>query len=462
MEAEAKADELEEEQSVTEISKAPIQPPKRQRTKRTTNQKATVDDSSLGADAEADLLDPKQAVSKKRTTRQAQTQTQAEDASQLQAELDDEASIVAASQPNEKPKRGRKRMSNGQEKVDSSMMTTEDKPTRGRKKLSDGQSKLDSSVMVIEEPASQQEKAVKPKAKRGKAKVKEEAIPSDGAIPKGPPPVEQQQHETDPEPIAEDPAPKKTNAIPKKTKKASTQGLKKGRQPIVQEDDFDVDSAPEPPPEDFEQVPTTTEPDNIANPTTAPPSPTAPQPAPAANHSPSPSSHSQQSSDAENRPPSLRQSKTKNHSSILQPPASSNHAPSPTSPQPPQPQSPTIDRRPLQTLTPRASPSKRLIPGGLVSDAPWTAVDLEGAFLPWLHASDGDVTTDADAGGQGQSKLLRGLSSPEKNMSVEEWIAWNAAGAEERLRRRCEGMIGEFEGEGVRALRCLEGVVCLS
>ena len=52
------------------------------------------------------------------------------------------------------------------------------------------------------------------------------------------------------------------------------------------------------------------------------------------------------------------------------------------------------------------------------------------------------------------------LSSPERKMSVQEWILCNARSGEERLRRECEMLVGRFEGEGVRALKALEGIVC--
>jgi hypothetical protein len=64
----------------------------------------------------------------------------------------------------------------------------------------------------------------------------------------------------------------------------------------------------------------------------------------------------------------------------------------------------------------------------------------------------GDAITKAKNGG---------LTSPEKKMSVEEWILYNAGLAEEKLRVECEGMVGLFEREGGRAMRALEGVDCV-
>jgi len=51
-----------------------------------------------------------------------------------------------------------------------------------------------------------------------------------------------------------------------------------------------------------------------------------------------------------------------------------------------------------------------------------------------------------------------GLTSPEKKMTVEEWISWNARKAEEELRAESERVVGIFEREGGRALRVLEGI----
>ena len=53
------------------------------------------------------------------------------------------------------------------------------------------------------------------------------------------------------------------------------------------------------------------------------------------------------------------------------------------------------------------------------------------------------------------------LTSPEKKMSVEEWIRFKAARAEEGLRGECERLVGRFEAEGMRALGALEGVEVL-
>lgn len=50
------------------------------------------------------------------------------------------------------------------------------------------------------------------------------------------------------------------------------------------------------------------------------------------------------------------------------------------------------------------------------------------------------------------------LTSPEKAMSVEEWIKSQASGAEKKLKEETERVVGIFEREGGRALRVLEGI----
>ena len=63
------------------------------------------------------------------------------------------------------------------------------------------------------------------------------------------------------------------------------------------------------------------------------------------------------------------------------------------------------------------------------------------------------------------SGLFRGakasLTSPEKKMTVQEWIAWNAKNGEERLKRECERLVSQFEKEGGRAMRRLEAIECV-
>ncbi|KAJ9483836.1 hypothetical protein VN97_g9561 [Penicillium thymicola] len=142
---------------------------------------------------------------------------------------------------------------------------------------------------------------------------------------------------------------------------------------------------------------------------------------------------SPQSSDAENRPPSSRPS-------VSRPPVQST------------PKHPEF-RAPLGVSTP--SPSKRNANGGFgPSGQPWTPVDIDEVLFG--EASDKE---NADLSGLFKG-VKAGLTSPEKKMTVQEWIAWNAKNGEERLKRECERLVGQFEKEGGRAMQRLEAIEC--
>ncbi|KAL4798945.1 hypothetical protein BDV19DRAFT_319478 [Aspergillus venezuelensis] len=140
---------------------------------------------------------------------------------------------------------------------------------------------------------------------------------------------------------------------------------------------------------------------------------------------------SPQSSDAENHPPSMK-----------------------ASAQRPQLTSPTKNvsvRFPLATSTP--SPSKRNASAGtLKTSHPWVPINIDEILM--AGASDKE-----NVGALGNMKGE--LTSPEKKMTVEEWIMWNAKNGEERLKRECERLVGQFEREGARAMRALEGIECV-
>lgn len=143
---------------------------------------------------------------------------------------------------------------------------------------------------------------------------------------------------------------------------------------------------------------------------------------------------SPQSSDAENRPPSSRPSASR-------PPVQST------------PKHPEF-RAPLAVSTP--SPSKRNANGGFgPSGHPWTPVDIDEVLFG--EASDKE---NADLSGLFKGAKA-GLTSPEKKMTVQEWIAWNAKNGEERLKRECERLVGQFEKEGGRAMQRLEAIECI-
>ena len=112
-------------------------------------------------------------------------------------------------------------------------------------------------------------------------------------------------------------------------------------------------------------------------------------------------------------------------------------------------------RVPLALSTPVASPSKNI--SKLHTTQPWIAVDLD-TFL--LRSPEKENAMGAAGGLFALPKAKGNLSSPEKKMTVEQWIKANAENLEGKLRDDCERLVGRFEAEGMKALRTLEGVVC--
>ena len=138
-------------------------------------------------------------------------------------------------------------------------------------------------------------------------------------------------------------------------------------------------------------------------------------------------SQSPQSSDAENEPPSSK------------PAASATTR--------------RVALAPIETTPVRGSPSKRNVLGGLQTKTPWKALDLDAVLgTPFAGAEKEN----------GVDRLLRKgkeLTSPEKRMTVEEWIYFNAGEAEKVLKHECESMVSRFESEGTKAMNVLEGLV---
>ena len=169
----------------------------------------------------------------------------------------------------------------------------------------------------------------------------------------------------------------------------------------------------------------------VPSPANQPASPQAPPARPTPVASP-------QSSDIENHPPSSRPSQ-------LRPPLATQSLP----------KSETA-RIPLAVITPSRSPSKNTF-SKLQSSIPWTAVDLEQIFQ---GTPNGGKENDPFALGLDAAKGV--LTSPENRMTVEQWIQFNAQRGEEKLRVECERLVGTFEDEGMRALKTLEGIACVS
>lgn len=117
---------------------------------------------------------------------------------------------------------------------------------------------------------------------------------------------------------------------------------------------------------------------------------------------------------------------------------------------------------PLAASTPNRSPRKAMLSPSkqishLASTKPWTAIDPDVALIP-THLSENAENVEP---GQLSELLLDAagdLASPEKKMTVEEWIRYRAEKSEQDLRRRCELMVSAFEKEGMRALESVHGI----
>ncbi|DAA76053.1 TPA_exp: putative GPI-anchored cell surface glycoprotein [Trichophyton benhamiae CBS 112371] len=146
-------------------------------------------------------------------------------------------------------------------------------------------------------------------------------------------------------------------------------------------------------------------------------------------------SSSPQASDAENRPPSSK--------------------PSTMSKTQPHAVSQSIEE-PLVTKTPVLSPPKGESSSRQLTTAdPWEPIDPDEALLPDPTEKEGVSLAEV------LHAAKDGITSPEKRMSIEEWIFWNAEKGEEKLRNECERVVGIFEREGGRAMQALNGIECI-
>jgi hypothetical protein len=134
-------------------------------------------------------------------------------------------------------------------------------------------------------------------------------------------------------------------------------------------------------------------------------------------------------------------------------------------------------RFPLADATLAESPSKRnRINGTLHSSVPWSSIDLENIFIPspttqriYKQLFDSKTSNNFEKENFPANMPLKtlvkqvkeGLTSPEKKMTVEEWINYNANRGEEMAKEQFEYMVQKFEAEGSRALQALEGIECV-
>lgn len=412
----------------------------------------------LAPESEVEIKEeePSSKPAKKATRAKAKTKSapkEEEDVSQDQSQLQSElmqSALEEQPKPAPRTRRGVKRASDGLEKTEEvSVMTATEAPVVKAKKTStraprtkkgkaqtQDDSEMVGSQTVQDESVQIEAPAAKPKrGRKGKAQVEEHRAPEPEAEPEDEPVVEYAKPnvENQPKPIdfveytdAEEDA----------------------------DANFVVHNAT-PEPEEFEPTPT---------PQKAPiAKDRSPQPPAEPIHSTPSSVRSDQSSDAENHPPSSTNrapeaAKATNNTSTTGMKLGLSLATNAFSAGMQKTfMSPTKTTRiPLATATPNRSPSKHSPTklGRLVSSTPWTATDLETVFVTSPEKENADAVSVKE-----QLLLLGGaLTSPEKEMTVEGWIRWRAEKAEERLRGECERMVSVFEREGTRALGVLGGI----
>lgn len=121
--------------------------------------------------------------------------------------------------------------------------------------------------------------------------------------------------------------------------------------------------------------------------------------------------------------------------------------------------------------TPKKTPTRMMTPEAeeVQQDQKWDPIDIDAFFgsTEELHALMNDIVIDAglDAivpvGATAedlQAAVLDGLTKTEKDMTVEQWVLYNAKRGEEKLRQACEKQILAFEAQAVRARAAIEGI----
>ena len=119
--------------------------------------------------------------------------------------------------------------------------------------------------------------------------------------------------------------------------------------------------------------------------------------------------------------------------------------------------------------TPKKTPTRMLTPDGVQQTQKWEAIDIDAFFgnTEGMQAFMNDVVIDAGldaiapAGAIAedlQAAVLSGLTESEKDMTVEQWVLYNAKRGEEKLRQACEKQILAFEAQATRARTAIEGL----
>lgn len=119
--------------------------------------------------------------------------------------------------------------------------------------------------------------------------------------------------------------------------------------------------------------------------------------------------------------------------------------------------------------TPKKTPTRMVTPEDVQPTESWESIDMEAFFSNTgdVHEFINDVVIDAGldaivaAGTKAkdlQADVLSGLTTSEKEMTVEQWVLYNAKRGEEKLRQACEKQISAFEAQAIRARASIEGL----
>jgi hypothetical protein len=119
--------------------------------------------------------------------------------------------------------------------------------------------------------------------------------------------------------------------------------------------------------------------------------------------------------------------------------------------------------------TPKRTPSQLQGVDESENTAAWQPTDMDAFFSNQqevrgfineiiIDAGLDDLTVTGTTPEDIQAALLAGLTDTEKDMTIEQWVMYNARRGEEKLRMACEQQILSFEAEGKRALAMMEAV----
>jgi hypothetical protein len=106
------------------------------------------------------------------------------------------------------------------------------------------------------------------------------------------------------------------------------------------------------------------------------------------------------------------------------------------------------------------------------NNAAWEPTDMDAFFgnKQGTHGFMNEILIDAGldqltaigaSPSEIQAAVLAGLTDLERDMTIEQWVLYNAKRGEEKLRMACEQQILAFEAEGKRALAMLEAIPTL-